>query len=180
MIYWLIALGLTGLGMVVALFTALYRLQKASVAPVTVEWAQSFSLSAYAPMERLLVDSDFEFLKTQPGYSRKIMRELRARRVRIYCAYLAMMSRDFHRLYTLLQQYLLSTRVDNPAISAELMRQKWLFSRELLVAHLRLRLYALGIGSVSCGNLMEAMHKMGALAGDLPAMLVESPSLARN
>lgn len=179
MIYWLIALGLTGLGMVVALSTALYRLQKASVAPVTVEWAQSFSLSAYAPMERLLVDSDFEFLKTQQGYSRKIMRELRARRVRIYCAYLAMMSRDFHRLYTLLQQYVISARVEDPEISATLVKQRWLFTRELLVAHMRLRLYAVGIGSVSCGNLLEAMHMMGALAGDLPA-LMDAPGLARN
>lgn len=179
MIYWLVALGLTGLGMVVALFTALYRLQKASVAPVTVEWAQSFSLSAYAPMERLLVDSDFEFLKTQQGYSRKIMRDLRSRRVRIYSAYLAMMARDFHRLYTLLQDYLLSVQVDDPEITATLVKQKWLFTRELLVAHVRLRLYAVGIGSVSCSKLMEAMHKMGALAGDLPTLMA-APATAQH
>jgi len=179
MIYWLIALGLVGLGMVAALGFALYRLQKASAAPVTVEWAQSFSLSAYAPMERLLVDSDFEFLKTQQGYSRKIMRDLRSRRVRIYAAYLGMMARDFHRLYTLLQQYLVSVQVDDPEISATLVNQKWLFQRELVFAYARLYLYSVGIGSVSCQNLMEAMHKMGALAGDLPAMM-EAPSFARN
>lgn len=171
MIYWLVTLGLIGLGLMIALTAALYRLHKASKAPVTIEWANSFSLSAYAPMERLLEDADFEFLKTQQGYDRKILRELRARRVRIFSAYLGMMSRDFHRLFTLLQDYLVSANVDDPEISAALVQQKWLFTRSLIVTHIRLRLYAIGIGTVSCSNLLEALRKMGALAGDLPELM---------
>jgi len=34
----------------------------------TVEWFESFSLDSFAPMERLLDQSDFEFLAQQPGY----------------------------------------------------------------------------------------------------------------
>ncbi|MCW5965303.1 MAG: hypothetical protein KIT83_14810 [Bryobacterales bacterium] len=179
MIYSLVALGLTGLGLMTALFIALYRLTKASTAPVTVEWAQSFSLSAYAPMERLLEDADFEFIKTQQGANPKILRELRARRVRIFAAYLGMMSRDFHRLYTLLQEYLVSAGIDDPEIAQTLVQQRWLFFRSLLTAQVRLRLYAVGIGTVSCDNLLEAMRKMGALAGDLTE-LMQQPGVARS
>jgi len=171
MIYSLVALGLTCLGLILALSIALYRLSKASTAPVTVEWAQSFSLSAYAPMERLLEDADFAFLKTQQGCNRKILRELRARRVRIYSAYLSMMARDFHRLYTLLQGYLVNAEIDDPEIAQALLRQRWLFMRSLLITQIRLRLYGMGIGTVSCEHLMEAMRKMGAFAGDIPELL---------
>ncbi len=179
MIYSLVALGLTGLGLIVALFTALYRLKKASDAPVTVEWAQSFSLSAYAPMERLLDDEDFRFIKSQQGANRKILRELRAKRVRIFSAYLAMMSRDFHRLYTLLQQYLVTAEIDDPDVAATLIRQRWIFYRSILVTQIRLRLYVIGIGSVSCEPLMDAMRKMGSLAGDVTE-LVQQPVVAGN
>ena len=167
----LIALGLGCLALLAVFGISLRRLIKSSEAPVTVEWARSFSLSAYAPMERLLDDGDFRFLKTQPGYNRKIEKDLRAKRVRIFSAYLGMMSRDFHRLHTLLGNYLVSVNVDDPEISAELIRQKWLFRRALVLAHLRLRLYALGVGSVSCDALLDAMRKMGQLAGDIPAMM---------
>lgn len=167
----LAVLGLGLLGLVTLLATALYRLLKASEVPVTAEWAKSFSLSAYAPMERLLDESDFQFLKSQPGYSRSIARELRAKRVRIFSAYLNMMSRDFHRLTSVLQSYLLALEVDDPQISSEILRQKWLFQRALVVAHVQLKLYSLGIGTVSCGSLLNAMRTLGQLVGDVPELL---------
>lgn len=167
----MLAVGLICLGLVIAFVISLRRLLTPSEAPVTAEWAKSFSLSAYAPMERLLDEGDFEFLRTQPGYNHKIARELRAKRVRIFRAYLGMMARDFTRLHSTLQLYLLSLDVDDPQISAELVRQKWLFQRALLIAHLQLKLYSLGIGSVQCAPLMNAIRSMGQLAGDVPTLL---------
>ncbi len=179
MFYSLVALGLTGLGLTIALSIALYRLTKVGSAPVTIEWAQSFSLSAYSPMERLLEDTDFEFIKTQQGSNPRILRELRARRVRIFAAYLSMMARDFHRLYTLLQQYLVNAEIDDPEIAQTLVQQRWLFFRSLLVTQIRLRLYAVGIGTVSSEPLMEAMRKMGSLAGDVTELLQQPAPLQR-
>ncbi|MDZ7640198.1 MAG: hypothetical protein U5J83_18420 [Bryobacterales bacterium] len=127
--------------------------------------------SAYASMERLLDDGDFQFLKSQPGFNRKIARDLRAKRVRIFSAYLGMMSRDFARLHSTLQSYLISLEVDDPQVSAELMRQKWIFQRALVVAHLQLKLYSFGLGSVRCASLMNAMRTIGNLAGDVPELL---------
>lgn len=167
----ILALGLVSLGLMITFVVSLRRLLKPSEAPVTVEWAKSFSLSAYAPMERLLDEGDFEFLKSQPGYNHKIAKELRAKRVRIFRAYLGMMSRDFTRLHSTLQSYLLSLEVDDPQISAELVRQKWLFQRALLIAHIQLKLYSVGIGSVQCTALMNAIRSMGQLAGDVPTLL---------
>jgi hypothetical protein len=172
----LVVLGFGFLGLITLFVVALRRLFKASEVPVTVEWAKSFSLSAYAPMERLLDDGDFRFLKTQPGYNRKIANELRAKRVRIFQAYLGMMSRDFHRLHATLQSYLLSLDVDDPQISAELVRQKWNFHRALLIAHLQLKLYSLGLGTVSAAPLIAAMGTMGQLVGDVPELLSASVS----
>ena len=167
----LTAVGLFCVGLVVVLVVSLRRLLRASEAPVTVEWAKSFSLSAYAPMERLLDEGDFEFLKSQPGYDRKIAKDLRSKRVRIFRAYLGMMSRDFSRLHSTLQSYLLSLEVDDPQVSAELVRQKWLFQRALVIAHVQLGLYSLGIGTVKCAPLMDAIRSMGNLAGDIPTLL---------
>lgn len=170
----MIALVVSGLGLLSLLIlfvVALRRLFRASEAPVTVEWAKSFSLSAYAPMERLLDDSDFQFLKSQPGFSQKIAKDLRAKRVRIFHAYLGMMARDFYRLHSTLQAYLLSLDVDDPQIATELVRQKWNFQRALVMAHLQLKLYALGLGSVSAAPLLAAIGSMGQLAGDVPELL---------
>lgn len=167
----ILVLGCVSLGLVIVFVVSLRRLLKVSEASVTVEWAKSFSLSAYAPMERLLDEGDFEFLKSQPGYNRKIAKDLRVKRVRIFRAYLGMMSRDFSRLHSTLQSYLLSLEVDDPQISAELVRQKWLFQRALVIAHLQLELYSLGIGTVKCAPLMHAIRSMGNLAGDVPELL---------
>lgn len=172
----ILVLGSVCLGLVIVFVVSLRRLLKVSEASVTVEWAKSFSLSAYAPMERLLDEGDFEFLKSQPGYNRKIAKDLRVKRVRIFRAYLGMMSRDFSRLHSTLQSYLLSLEVDDPQISAELVRQKWLFQRALVIAHLQLELYSLGIGTVKCAPLMDAIRSMGNLAGDVPELLGAPPT----
>jgi hypothetical protein len=82
-----------------------------------------------------------------------------------------MMSRDFHRLTSVLQSYLLALEVDDPQISSEILRQKWLFQRALIVAHVQLKLYSLGIGTVSCGSLLNAMRTLGQLVGDVPELL---------
>ena len=58
-------------------------LRQYHLADVTPEWLESFSPSAYRPMELLLADDDFNFLVRQPGFESSIGKKLRQDRVRI-------------------------------------------------------------------------------------------------
>src|SRR5690242_10353993 len=64
----------------------------------TVEWFESFSLDSFAPMERLLDQSDFEFLAQQPGYRPEIGARLLKERKKLFLGYLRLLIGDFNRL----------------------------------------------------------------------------------
>src|SRR5688500_15536009 len=82
-------------------FAALLRRVLAPPKPVEGDagaWLDSFSISRYRPMERLLSEDDYEFLAAQPGYEPSIARNLRKQRRRVFRTYLQQVSRDFARL----------------------------------------------------------------------------------
>src|SRR5271166_3012608 len=64
----------------------------------TAEWFESFSIDHFAPMERLLDRSDFEFLSRQPGYRPEIGARLLKERKRMFLGYLRLLIGDFNQL----------------------------------------------------------------------------------
>ena len=56
------------------------------------EWLDTFSLESYAPMRRLLDQSDFEFLRKQPGYHPALEKHLHTARRAAFIDYLWMMT----------------------------------------------------------------------------------------
>src|ERR1700726_3607672 len=83
-----------------ATFAILFYLLASRLDPASnpVEWLDGFSLESYAPMRRLLDQSDLEFLKKQPGYHPDIVRTLRVERRRAFLDYLGLMIADFNQL----------------------------------------------------------------------------------
>src|SRR5271166_6601390 len=65
--------------------------------PVTAEWIEALSLEHYRPMMRLLDGQDISFLRSQPGYTPAMARNLRMQRCRVFRGYLRCLSADFSR-----------------------------------------------------------------------------------
>ncbi|HZT36810.1 MAG TPA: hypothetical protein VFA28_02845 [Bryobacteraceae bacterium] len=137
------------------------RLAKQSrVGPIQPEFIDSFSISRYRPMERLLSEADYRFLASQPGYHPSVSRKLRVRRRKVFRAYLAAISRDFERLYATGKQVAVYSEHDRADFIALLVRQKVLFELALMLAYARLALSSAGIGTVNVRGLLEALDQI--------------------
>lgn len=114
----------------------------------------------YRPMARLLSAEDLEFLKRQAGYTPEIGRRYRVERRRVMRAYLKALSADFATLHAAASHLLMVAPVDQPALANELMKQRWLFTRGMALAHLNLCLDAVGVGQVQVGSLVESLSSV--------------------
>ncbi|MBX5494031.1 MAG: hypothetical protein IRZ15_01725 [Bryobacteraceae bacterium] len=121
-------------------------------------WLESFRPSRYRPMERLLDDEEFAFLKSQPGFHPSIAQRLRKQRVAIFRQYLRQLKRDFQRLQEAGRLMVLYSEEDRPDLAKALMQQDVRFRRALLQVHIRLALYRLGIGKVDVRGLVGALE----------------------
>ncbi|MCP5117054.1 MAG: hypothetical protein GY953_40030 [bacterium] len=124
------------------------------------DWLKKFSVESYRPMERLLSEEDFRFLRTQAGYELKVEKQLRAERRKIFRAYLQNLGRDFNRLHLALRLVILHSPEDRPDLAAALIRQRLRFFLGLAMAHVRLTMHALGVGTVDVRGLVSTLDTM--------------------
>src|SRR5260370_41239922 len=67
------------------------------VLPVTTEWLSELSTDRYRPMLRLLDDADFQFLRSQKGFTAEMASSLRGQRVQAFRGYLPLLESDYAR-----------------------------------------------------------------------------------
>jgi hypothetical protein len=125
--------------------------------PNMAEWLENFSLDRYRPMQRLLSEMDYEFLATQAGYDRSIVKRLRSERRRIFRSYLGAISRDFERLHLIARTVVLYSAQDRPDLARDLVRLRFRFHAAIAQVYLRLALHGLGIGSVKVDSLLTVL-----------------------
>ncbi|MEO8598058.1 MAG: hypothetical protein ABI759_32360 [Candidatus Solibacter sp.] len=148
----------------------------ASTLPVTAQWISELSTDRYRPMARLLDASDIEFMRLQPGYTRKLEAKLRAERCRIFRGYLACLDQDFGRVCLALKLVLAHSQQDRPDLAAALIQNQVMFASGLVGAHFRVVLYRLGVCTVDAADLVKMFDAMrGELRTLVPA---EMPSFA--
>jgi len=128
--------------------------------PVTAEWIDDLSPDRYRPMMRLLDSRDFEFLRSQNGFTPKMESRLRAQRCQIYRGYLRCLETDFQRVCTALKLVLVQSEHDRPDLSAVLLHNQILFAAGLLAVHVRLVLYGWGIGTADADALVRIFDRM--------------------
>jgi len=81
----LAALSIAVIFLAAALAFVLHRLtSRFSEEALDAEWLDSFSVENYAPMRRLLDQSDLEFFKKQPGFRPALAKRLQAERQSFY------------------------------------------------------------------------------------------------
>ncbi len=121
------------------------------------EWLDDFSIERFAPMERLLDPTDFEFLKAQPGYRPSLGARLLKERRRAFAGYLGMLTRDFNRLLGVAKLMLVFSTEDRPELARALWRQQIRFYFAVSAVRCRLALYPLGWTGVDAGNLVKSL-----------------------
>src|SRR5215469_2363395 len=93
----LISALLVGLGLL--LYWIFRRVARSSRRlPVTAHWIDELSLERYRPMMRLLDPGDLEFLRSQPGFTRRMASRLRAQRCQLFRSYLHSLEQDFQQV----------------------------------------------------------------------------------
>lgn len=127
---------------------------------VSVDWLNRFSISRYKVMERLLSETDFEFLRSQKGYHPSIERLLRRQRRTIFRSYLACLKRDFGRLEAALMLCMAASRTDRPDLATAILKRRLVFTWAMACTEYRLVLYGLGLGTVDVGQLVGSLSGM--------------------
>jgi len=111
------------------------------------------------PLERLLDPAEFEHL-LQRGMRREQVRQLRARRRRLFRMYLRRLTEEFNTAHELLQMVLVTAGEDRPDLVRELNQQRLLFYRGLIAVELRLTLNALGFEAAPTLELLRPLERL--------------------
>ena len=128
--------------------------------PKAVEWIDEISAERYRPMMRLLDGEDFEFLRSQPGITRRQIARIRIQRCRIFRGYLRSLNADFGSVCTALKLVVAASGIDRPDLASLLLRHQAQFARAMIRAQFRLLLYTWGLGRVDVAGLVELFDGM--------------------
>ena len=140
------------------------------------------SVEKYKPMGRLLDQADFQFLQANRAYDRSSARRFRATRIQIFRGYARCLARDFARVTCALKVVMVHASADRSALAGVLLKQRLMFSVNMMVLEFRLVLCGFGLSAprVNVQNLVTALDAMGAQlrALALSAQLSAQPSAA--
>lgn len=138
-------------------------------------WLNSFSVTRYKPMLRLLAEDDPAYLE-ELGVGRAAVRQLRARRRKIFRAYLRNLVRDFNRLHLAARVCVLDSEIDRSDVAARLARVRLVFMWAVFAVRCRLVLHTLGLGVVDVRALLDSLASVQA---DFGAMVpVRQPAVS--
>jgi len=147
----------TGVGLVIAIRTLAFP---SVTLPVTTDWIDELSIERYRPMLRLLDDEELRFLRSQPGFTPKIVAQFRRQRCQIFRGCLRSLSIDFGRICMALKLLMLQASTDRPDLASALIRGQVAFACGVLVVHVRLALYTCGIGTVDVTELVKSIQDL--------------------
>ena len=116
----------------------------------------------YAPMERLLSETDFDFLKTRPEIAKASIDRLRKERRKMFRKYLGCIAVDFSAITDELRSIMVDSNVSREDLAETLVRARVVFAFAMLAVEGRLLLHACGIHSltISTSRLTEALAQM--------------------
>ena len=147
-----VAILLLGLG---ALFLVRRLGSDNHVLPVTTEWLSELSTDRYRPMQRLLAETDFRFLRSQKGFTPEMSSRLRRQRVQAFRGYLRMLEADFDRVGAALRLILANSECDRPEVASLLLQRRLMFAFALTGVHCRLVLFRWGLSGVDVAGLIQ-------------------------
>jgi hypothetical protein len=152
----------TVVALLIAAFTTLFaRLaSRLDSGASSAEWFENFSLDSFSPMERLLDQSDFEFLSKQPGYRPEIGARLLKERKQLFLSYLRLLIGDFNQFLRIARLMMVHSTEDRADFAKVLWRQQVTFYMAVCALRVRVALYPLGWTSLDVSRLMGALENM--------------------
>lgn len=169
----LLTLSSVAVMLVVAFLLLFLRLaSRLDTEAATPEWLQDFSLERYAPMERLLDASDFDFLAARRPDRPQLAKQLLAERRGIFRQYLSLLVQDFNRLHFLAKLMLVHGAQDRPELGGELLRQQVRFYASVCVIRCKVSLYPIGWTAFDVPRLLHSLERIRTeIRGTFPAAL---------
>ena len=139
------------------------------------EWEGLFSLTRYKAMERLLDESDGQFLRSHQNFTQQEDKKFRAKRVKLFRGYMHQLSEDFNRICKALKLVMVESCIDRPDLAGLLLKQQFTFSLAMMAVEVKLILYGFGWAGVDVKALMEPLITVRAQLQALAA--IAEPSL---
>jgi hypothetical protein len=131
------------------------------------DWEEIFSPARYKAMERLLEETDYQYVALKSGNNKKLERQLRSQRVQVFQAYVGCLSHDFTRICGAIKKLMVESEVDRPDLAGLLMKQHFIFTLTVLSIEFRLALYGFGLGTPDGRDLVKALEAMCGHLGTL-------------
>jgi hypothetical protein len=148
------------LGLILAVLLARQVGSGSECLPVTTEWLGDLSDDRYRPMLRLLEEGDFQFLRTQRGFTPALEKRLRCRRAETFLEYLRMLEADFKRVCLALKVMMVHSEFDRPDLASALIHRQLTFACGILQVQFRLVLFRWGIAGVDARALVNLFDGM--------------------
>ena len=148
-----------GLGLV-ALFLVRRLGSDHQLLPVTTDWLNELSTDRYRPMLRLLDATDFQFLRTQPGFTPEMATRLRRQRVQAFRGYLRLLEADFDQVAAALRMILAQSAVDRPELVSQVFERRVKFALGVIGVRCHLLLFGFGSSGADASGLIRLFDGM--------------------
>jgi len=106
-------------------------------------------------MLRILESDDFQYLRTQKGYTPAMGRRLRNERADAFVGYLKMLQVDFNRVATALELMVAQSSHDRPELASALVHRRLTFACGMLEVRVRIALFRAGFHGVDAAALIR-------------------------
>ena len=130
------------------------------VLPVTTDWLSELSADRYRPMLRLLDATDFQFLRSQEGFTPEMAGRLRRQRVQAFRGYLHLLEADFGRVGAALRVILTQSAYDRPELASLLFQRRLQFAFGLIGVHCHIVMFRWGLSHVDVSGLIQLFDGM--------------------
>jgi hypothetical protein len=140
------SIGLLILGLSAAIFVlgGVRRFYLARNLEPTYEWFEAFDFGRYQALVKLFAPQDFDFLRSQPGYTPELSARLKSDRLKIAESYLNALQTDVRLLLNFANRASGAGGVEADNFSAFLLKQEFRFTATM--ARLRCELALMKIG----------------------------------
>jgi hypothetical protein len=130
----------------------------------------------YRPMERLLRESEWAYLASQPGFEPSRVRAVKSERRKVFRAYLKCMSADFASVCYLIRVLMIQSPIARPDLARAIGKFRLRYALALLRIEFRLLAHAAGVTSVQIdvSGLTSSLEQLAAQVRSLqvaPAQL---------
>ncbi len=114
----------------------------------------------YAPMLRLLDETEYRFLAAHPAFGKTRARKIRAERRQIFRSYMRCLGRDYARVCASIRMVMMESGVDRPDLAKALLRNRTIFTAALVGIEFRLALHACGLGTIDVSPMIASLEGM--------------------